>query len=164
MDKQLWGDVRSANHNVENKLSSLKLSVDKSIQFIAAIPQNVRAEALELEEVMGFLYGLSTALGGKATEILKIGEDRIVRIEGEKYNHGRQIHARNVARQFEKKPRPAPLGQWELSAPQNGRDMHNAGFVEALCPHGIGHHMGVHGCDGCCAHAPIEIWEKVSQD
>lgn len=26
--------------------------------------------------------------------------------------------------------------------------------TEWICPHGIGHHRGVHGCDGCCANEP----------
>lgn len=53
--------------------------------------------------------------------------------------------------------------KWELQR-QVGRDMHNYIFDEAICPHGIGHHKGVHGCDGCCANAPKEIWDKVSKD
>ncbi len=44
------------------------------------------------------------------------------------------------------------------------RDMHESPFNEAICPHGIGHHKGVHGCDGCCLNAPKEIWDKVSAD
>jgi hypothetical protein len=54
-------------------------------------------------------------------------------------------------------------GGWKLSV-QNGRDMYAEGFTEAVCPHGIGHHKGVHGCDGCCNQAPEDMWEKVSAD
>jgi hypothetical protein len=28
---------------------------------------------------------------------------------------------------------------------------------EILCPHGIGHEPGVHGCDGCCEQL-LEYW------
>lgn len=60
---------------------------------------------------------------------------------------------------------------WFLSS-QIGRDMHSGTFVEAICPHGVGHHKGVHGCHmsdkspgfGCCKDAPAELWEKVSAD
>ena len=32
---------------------------------------------------------------------------------------------------------------------------------EELCPHGIGHDDGVHGCDGCCATPKEErIYER----
>lgn len=51
---------------------------------------------------------------------------------------------------------------WTLDE-QFGRDMHPGRFVEAVCAHGLGHHRGVHGCDGCCP-APEDIWEKVSVD
>ncbi len=54
--------------------------------------------------------------------------------------------------------------EWKLTGEQNGRDMHDVGFVEAICPHGVGHHKGVHGCDGCCSTAPKELWDKVSSD
>lgn len=53
---------------------------------------------------------------------------------------------------------------WSLTPPQNYRDMHGAGFVEAICEHGIGHHKGVHGCDGCCKDMPKELLDKVSED
>ena len=53
--------------------------------------------------------------------------------------------------------------KWELSK-QYGRDIHDSPFFEAICPHGIGHHKGVHGCDGCCEDAPKEIWDKVTKD
>ena len=36
--------------------------------------------------------------------------------------------------------------------------------TEAICPHGIGHHKGVHGCDGCCDNCPAELWENVTND
>lgn len=52
---------------------------------------------------------------------------------------------------------------WRLLI-QDDRDLHDPGFVEAICPHGIGHHKGVHGCDGCCKSAPRDIWEKVTED
>lgn len=61
--------------------------------------------------------------------------------------------------------------EWRLSR-QAYRDIHGANFVEAICPHGIGHHKGVHGCHmsektyghGCCYDAPEDIWNQVSQD
>jgi hypothetical protein len=36
--------------------------------------------------------------------------------------------------------------------------------TEWICDHGIGHHKGVHGCDGCCSKAPKDMWDKVSSD
>ena len=61
--------------------------------------------------------------------------------------------------------------EWTLYK-QNYRDMHAAGFVEAICPHGVGHHKGVHGCHmsditpgyGCCHDCPPELWEQVTSD
>lgn len=59
--------------------------------------------------------------------------------------------------------------KWELSK-QIGRDIHDNPFFEAICPHGVGHHKGVHGChagdDGksCCSSCPPEIWDKVTKD
>lgn len=52
--------------------------------------------------------------------------------------------------------------EWEVQ----GRfsDIRTGGLIEAICPHGIGHHKGVHGCDGCCADAPPEIWEQVTDE
>lgn len=55
------------------------------------------------------------------------------------------------------------IQEWKLYR-QLGRDMHRYVFNEAICPHGVGHHKGVHGCDGCCEHAPKEIWDIVSED
>lgn len=49
--------------------------------------------------------------------------------------------------------------KWELSK-QFGRDIHGNPFFVALCPHGIGHHKGIHICDGCCKDAPKEIWDE----
>ncbi len=61
--------------------------------------------------------------------------------------------------------------EWTLSR-QIGRDIHPGLFIEAICPHGVGHHKGVHGCDvsdgdkmvGCCNFCPPEIWKLVSED
>ncbi len=53
--------------------------------------------------------------------------------------------------------------EWKLS-PQEGRDMHPGTFVEAICAHGIGHHYGVHGCDGCCFDMPDDIASQVTKD
>ncbi len=39
-----------------------------------------------------------------------------------------------------------------------------SGRVEAICEHEVGHHNGVHGCDGCCAQMPDEMRTKVSRD
>uniref|UniRef100_A0A6M3XRC9 Uncharacterized protein n=1 Tax=viral metagenome TaxID=1070528 RepID=A0A6M3XRC9_9ZZZZ len=36
--------------------------------------------------------------------------------------------------------------------------------AEAICKHGIGHHRGMHGCDGCCENVPKEIWEKTTKE
>lgn len=52
---------------------------------------------------------------------------------------------------------------WKLSE-QYGRDMHSSPFFEAICEHGVGHHKGVHGCDGCCDTWPKEISSKVTKD
>lgn len=52
---------------------------------------------------------------------------------------------------------------WKLSI-QFDRDIHSGEFVEAICEHGIGHHNGVHGCDGCCATWPDEISNRVTKD
>ncbi len=52
---------------------------------------------------------------------------------------------------------------WQLY-PQFFRDMHASPFYEAICPHGVGHHKGVHGCDGCCKDCPADIWDKVTED
>lgn len=52
---------------------------------------------------------------------------------------------------------------WKLSK-QPFRDIHGAGFTEAICEHGIGHHKGVHGCDGCCETCPESIWSQVTED
>lgn len=60
-------------------------------------------------------------------------------------------------------PKKAKLAEWTLSEPQF-RDIHGSDFVEAICPHGIGHHKGVHGCDGCCSNPPLELWARVSKD
>jgi len=61
------------------------------------------------------------------------------------------------------KPKPkklviqsTPNKDWTISR-QVGRDIHNSIFIEAICYHGIGHHRGVHGCDGCCGSWPKEV-------
>lgn len=53
--------------------------------------------------------------------------------------------------------------EWVLTEP-HWRDIHGTAFVEAICEHGIGHHNGIHGCDGCCIECPMHLWEKVSKD
>lgn len=58
---------------------------------------------------------------------------------------------------------PTEKKEWHLYN-QHGRDMHPGVFVEAICPHGIGHHKGVHGCDGCCKNCPKELWDKVTNE
>jgi len=55
------------------------------------------------------------------------------------------------------------IGEWKLTKP-HWRDIHGDNFVEAICPHGIGHHKGTHGCDRCCVDAPKEIWEEVTDE
>ena len=52
---------------------------------------------------------------------------------------------------------------WRIYS-QKYRDMHPGLFIEAICPHGVGHHKGVHGCDGCCKNCPKDLWKKVSKD
>lgn len=62
---------------------------------------------------------------------------------------------------------------WKL-AEFYGRDMHSGTFYEAICPHGVGHHKGVHGCDGCCGlkkkaedglmPCPKRIWDRVTEE
>lgn len=52
---------------------------------------------------------------------------------------------------------------WKILV-QDDRDMHAKGFTEAICEHGIGHHKGIHGCDGCCATWPKEISKQVTRD
>lgn len=52
--------------------------------------------------------------------------------------------------------------EWTLT--KGFRDMHGSGFVEASCFHGIGHHRGVHGCDGCCSTCPKEVWEQTTNE
>jgi len=64
---------------------------------------------------------------------------------------------------FDENGKPMKKEEWKLSE-QYGRDMHPGLFKEAICPHGIGHHKGVHGCDGCCKDMPKEILDKVSED
>lgn len=53
--------------------------------------------------------------------------------------------------------------KWKLER-QVGRDMHDYIFNEAICEHRIGHHKGVHGCDGCCANWPKDVSDFVSED
>ena len=52
---------------------------------------------------------------------------------------------------------------WKLLT-QHGRDIHAGVFTEAICSHGVGHHKGVHGCDGCCKDLPKELLRKISED
>jgi hypothetical protein len=52
------------------------------------------------------------------------------------------------------------MNDYHLSV-QNHRDMHDAGFTELICPHGIGHHKGIHGCDGVAGkvgYSSTEDW------
>lgn len=43
---------------------------------------------------------------------------------------------------------------------------------EVICPHGVGHHAGVHGCHmsiiqkekSCCSDCPPNLWIKVTND
>ncbi len=56
-----------------------------------------------------------------------------------------------------------PPDEWKLITEYH-RDVHKSPFTEAICAHGIGHHNGVHGCDGCCEGWPEEISNKVSED
>ena len=51
---------------------------------------------------------------------------------------------------------------WELS--KRWSDIRPNGLIEAICPHGVGHHKGIHGCDGCCKDAPYYFWNKVTEE
>lgn len=56
---------------------------------------------------------------------------------------------------------------WYLLIEPNGLAagrLHVGRFAEAICKHGVGHHKGIHGCDGCCVTCPEEIWSKVTED
>lgn len=53
--------------------------------------------------------------------------------------------------------------EWLLDT-QYDRDLHSGRFVEAICAHGMGHHNGTHGCDGCCSDMPEEFKEQVTKD
>jgi len=53
--------------------------------------------------------------------------------------------------------------EWKVTKP-TFRDIHGSGFVEATCAHGIGHHRGIHGCDGCCFEWPKEISEQTTNE
>lgn len=55
------------------------------------------------------------------------------------------------------------LPKWRLSR-QAGRDLHPGRFVEAICPHGVGHHRGIHGCDGCCSTDPAGLMDQTTKD
>ena len=41
---------------------------------------------------------------------------------------------------------------------------HRMYVTEAVCKHSVGHHKGIHGCDGCCENVPEDIWSKVTED
>lgn len=43
-------------------------------------------------------------------------------------------------------------------------DIRSNGLIEAICPHGVGHHLGIHGCDGCCKTIPKEFRNQVTKD
>lgn len=34
--------------------------------------------------------------------------------------------------------------------------------IEAICPHGVGHDWGTHGCDGCCANIPKSFLKELN--
>lgn len=50
----------------------------------------------------------------------------------------------------------------------DGWSLHERTFdmakIEAICPHGIGHHQGIHGCDGCCGAMPEDLKDQVTKD
>lgn len=56
-----------------------------------------------------------------------------------------------------------PKNEWKLTEPHY-RDIHGFDFVEAICAHGIGHHNGSHGCDGCCFSWPDEIRDATTKE
>ncbi len=53
--------------------------------------------------------------------------------------------------------------EWKLTD-HYFRDIHGSNFVEAICAHGVGHHRGIHGCDGCCDDMPIVLLNKTTKD
>lgn len=55
--------------------------------------------------------------------------------------------------------------KWKLE--KRWPDIHTndgAGFIEAVCEHDVGHHRGIHGCDGCCADWPKEVEEATTKE
>ena len=73
-----------------------------------------------------------------------------------------------------------PERKWSIRS-QYGRDIHEELFVEAICPHGVGHHKGAHRCHetyvpigdingftripkSCCYLCPPDLWAQVTDD
>lgn len=52
--------------------------------------------------------------------------------------------------------------EWKIE--KRWSDIREDGLIEAICAHGVGHHNGVHGCDGCCANMPKELSDKLTTD
>lgn len=52
--------------------------------------------------------------------------------------------------------------EWKIE--KRFSDIRENGLIEAICIHGIGHHLGIHGCDGCCKDLPKELADKLTKD
>lgn len=52
--------------------------------------------------------------------------------------------------------------KWKLQ--KRWSDIRSDGLIEALCDHGVGHHRGIHGCDGCCRDWPEEVAQETTKD
>ena len=51
---------------------------------------------------------------------------------------------------------------WKIK--KRSSDIRSNGLIEAICDHGVGHHNGVHGCDGCCNNMPKEIKDQLTHE
>lgn len=130
---------------------------------------NEKLDMKHIPRIMGTAYHdmLTEEIWGIVKDVPKLDFKSLKRISDKK---SKQIFVDlinddvNVHDKVEEK---SPWGttkpeEWKLTHPQNYRDMHASGFVEAICAHGIGHHNGVHGCDGCCANMPEEIKSQIT--
>jgi len=54
------------------------------------------------------------------------------------------------------------IGDWKLI--KRFSDIRSEELIEAICKHGVGHHTGIHGCDGCCREMPKKLQCKVTRE
>lgn len=57
------------------------------------------------------------------------------------------------------------MSNWTKNKRWDKLDENGKNVIEDVCEHGIGHELGIHGCDGCCAEIyprpePKEDWEE----